>query len=163
MVASDRSEPVSRPELAAIERRLRERIPVVDYLDIALVEAGPERVIAHAPLAPSINHRGTGFGPNVLTVAALATWLRVVLCVEHQGAAVQVVLRSCTFDMRRPAATAFRATCGDAIVWPDLPRGRLSVATTVCAGATEIAHYVGHFVLVAGAREPLFGGRDEAR
>jgi len=144
--------------LETVIRTLRARIPVIDYLDLAVTDARSECVRVEAPLAPSVNHRGTAFGPNVLTVAALATWLRVVLNVQREARPARVLLRSCEFSLLRPIATRFWSECSEVVTWSldPLVRGdrvQLRLTTVVGVGTDCVGRYTGHFVLVPALDE----------
>jgi thioesterase domain-containing protein len=139
--------------LDALTRSMRAQIPLVDFLDLSLDDARPERVVVKAPLAPAKNHRGTAFGPSVITVAALATWLRVVLKAQRNDLRVRILLRSCEFELFRPVEADFSAECSETVDWSldaisEGERVRLSLHTDVSVGERQVGRYSGHFVLV---------------
>lgn len=58
----------------SLEKYLHEHIPLSKAMQVSVIEAGQNKVILSAPLAPNINHVGTAFGGSESTVAILAAW-----------------------------------------------------------------------------------------
>ncbi len=151
------SAPVKHPStgredvLASLTRELQEQIPMAGFLGISFVELEPQRIVLMAPLGPSLNHRGTAFGPGVFTVAGLAPWLLLVRKTWAERLAVRILLRRCEFAIHRPITGEYRARCDSLPVLEldTLRRGgkaRLSATSHVFfdegePAATYTAHY----------------------
>ncbi|WNG17579.1 YiiD C-terminal domain-containing protein [Cystobacter fuscus] len=97
--------------LALLTRGLQEQIPMTKFLGISFVEFEPQRIVLMAPLGPSLNHRGTAFGPGVFTVAGLAPWLLLVRKTWSERLAVRILLRRCEFALHQPITSDYRAHC----------------------------------------------------
>jgi thioesterase domain-containing protein len=127
---------------------------MVRFLGIRVVDFGPEKIVLHAPLAPSANHRGTAFGPGVLTAAGLASWLPLVRQTWAARVAVRVLLRRCELVIHRPIATSYRAVCRSSgrVDFEALRAGekvRLSIPSFVMVDDGEpAATYTGYFTIV---------------
>lgn len=155
----------AHPEvLASLARGLHEQIPMTQFLGITFAEFEPQRIVLAAPLGPSINHRGTAFGPGAFTVAGLAPWLLLVRKAWSERLAVQILLRRCEFALHRPITGDYRARCDSLPVLEveALRRGgkeRLSATSHVIIDEGEpAATYTAHYTLIgvpasAGAGE----------
>ncbi|RKH50264.1 hypothetical protein D7Y23_14095 [Corallococcus sp. AB050B] len=144
---------------ALLATDLHERIPMTKFLGIHFVEFEPGRIVLGAPLGPSLNHRGTAFGPGVFTAAGLAPWLLLVRAAWAERLAVQILLRRCEFAIHRPITCDYRARCD---VLPALEADTLRQGGKVRLTATSqvfidegapAATYTAHFTLLAGAGE----------
>jgi thioesterase domain-containing protein len=140
--------------LAQLTRGLQERIPMTKFLGITFVEFEPQRVVLVAPLGPSLNHRGTAFGPSVFTAAGLAPWLLLVRRTWAEKLAVQILLRRCEFAIHRPITRDYRAQCNSLPVLElDALRAggkaRLSATSHVFVDDGEpAATYTAHYTLL---------------
>jgi thioesterase domain-containing protein len=140
--------------LVRLTRALQAQIPMTRFLSIEFAELESDRIVLSAPLEPSLNHRGTAFGPGVFTAISLAPWLLVVQRAWSLRLAVQILLRKSEFALRRPIASAYRAEC----IW-QVPiavdtlhvdgRLRLSATSRVRIDDGEpAASYTAHFTLL---------------
>lgn len=145
------------PALDGLTRALQEQIPMARFLGIAFAEFEADRIVLEAPLEPSLNHRGTAFGPGVFTAISLAPWLLLVRRTWSMRLAAQILLRRCEFTIHRPIATGYRAECESL---PVIPAGALSTDERVRLSATSqvriddgepAATYTAHFTLIASA------------
>lgn len=133
---------------------MQAQIPMTRFLSISFAALDPDRIVLSAPLEPSLNHRGTAFGPSVFTAISLAPWLLVVRRAWSLRLAVQILLRKSEFAMHRPIASAYRAEC----VWPAAiavdqlyAEGRLRLSATSHVRIDDgepAASYTAHFTLV---------------
>jgi thioesterase domain-containing protein len=94
---------------SSLERYLHTQIPLSAAMQVAVVEASPERVRLGAPLAPNINHRSTVFGGSAAALATLAAWALVHLRLAEQGYAGRLVIRRSSMDFEQPIAGGFEA------------------------------------------------------
>ena len=144
---------------ALLATDLHERIPMTKFLGIHFVEFEPGRIVLAAPLGPSLNHRGSAFGPGVFTAAGLAPWLLLVRAAWAERLAVQILLRRCEFAIHRPITCDYRARCDalPALESDTLRQGgkvRLTATSQVFIDEGEpAATYRAHFTLLAGAGE----------
>lgn len=150
--------------LAQLTRGLHEQIPMTRYLEIAFAEFEPRRIVLTAPLGPSLNHRGTAFGPSVFTAAGLAPWLLLVRQTWAERLAVQILLRRCEFAIHRPITRDYRARCDSLpILALDALRlegkTRLSATSHVFVDEGEpAATYTAHYTLLV---QPASAGAGE--
>ncbi|NOK20110.1 YiiD C-terminal domain-containing protein [Corallococcus carmarthensis] len=150
--------------LARLARELHERIPMTKFLGIHFVEFEPGRIVIEAPLGPSLNHRGTAFGPGVFTSAGLAPWLLLVRAAWAERLSVQILLRRCEFAIHRPITCDYRARCGalptlDADMLRQGGKVRLTATSQVFIDdGAPAATYTAHFTLLG---QPAASGAGE--
>ncbi|MDZ7686597.1 MAG: YiiD C-terminal domain-containing protein [Gammaproteobacteria bacterium] len=65
-------DPIASPE--KLEAAYHELIPISGYMGIRVKSWADGRLVLSVPLAPNINHQGSGFGGSLFSVAALAGW-----------------------------------------------------------------------------------------
>ncbi|WP_223765181.1 YiiD C-terminal domain-containing protein [Corallococcus sp. AS-1-6] len=140
--------------LARLAQELHARIPMTKFLGIHFESFEPGRIVLTAPLGPSLNHRGTAFGPGVFTSAGLAPWLLLVRAAWAERLAVQILLRRCEFAIHRPITHDYRARCDTlpALEADTLRQGgkvRLTATSQVFIDEGEpAATYTAHFTLL---------------
>jgi thioesterase domain-containing protein len=124
------------------------------FLGITFVEFEPQRIVLAAPLGPSLNHRGTAFGPSVFTAAGLAPWLLLVRRTWAERLAVQILLRRCEFAIHRPITRDYRARC-DSLPVLDFNALRLGGKERISATSHVVvdegepaATYTAHYTLL---------------
>jgi thioesterase domain-containing protein len=141
-------------ERAAITAALHAQLPMTAFLHIAVAELAPGRVVLAAPLGPSRNHRGTGFGPALFTAAALAPWLVLIERAWAARLAVQILLGRCDFAINRAVTGDYRVRCDDVPVLDGAAIGRgerlqLSAGSVVVIDdGAPAASYRAHYTLV---------------
>lgn len=103
----------------AVETYLRKHIPLSGAMGTRVVEAGENEVLLEAPLEPNLNHRGTGFGGSVATLAILAGWTLVHLRLRADGVEARTVIQQSDVTFLLPVDGAFqaRAVAPDAAAW----------------------------------------------
>lgn len=154
---------VDAADLLRLTEALHDRIAMTRFLQVRLTAFEPERIELAAPLAPTLNHRGTAFGPGVFTTAALAPWLLLVRWMWARRISARIILRHSEFRLHNPIERDFRATCHalppiecDALL--DTGKTRLSASAQVHAGDAEpAATYIGHFTIVHAPSEGCDG------
>ncbi|RKH31377.1 hypothetical protein D7V77_00130 [Corallococcus sp. CA041A] len=162
---------VNRPPLEAREdvlvrlaMELHARIPMTKFLGIHFEAFEPGRIVLAAPLGPSLNHRGTAFGPGVFTAAGLAPWLLLVRAAWAERLAVQILLRRCEVAIHRPITCDYRARCDTlpGLEADTLRQGgkvRLTATSQVFIDEGEpAATYTAHFTLLG---QPASSGAGE--
>lgn len=82
---------------------IRSMIPVLDALQVEVVEAGRNDVAARLPAAPNVNHFGTTYAGSLFTVAEVLGGLYASTSLVLEGAVPLV--KSLTIDFLRPAST----------------------------------------------------------
>ena len=60
------------PDLAALEARIRNHIPLSEHLQFRLLSFNDDRLTLSAPLAANINDKGTMFAGSQAALMALA-------------------------------------------------------------------------------------------
>ncbi|MCU0681153.1 MAG: thioesterase domain-containing protein [Polyangiaceae bacterium] len=148
---------MSADVLRRLSAALHEKIPLTGFLGVEIDFFERDRVVLRAPLGPSLNHRGTAFGPGVFAVAALAPWLLLVRRAWTERMAAQLLLRSSEFAIRRPIAAAYCARCEwlpalDAEALCRNGKARLSATSEVVFDdGAPAATYTAHFTVVGAA------------
>jgi thioesterase domain-containing protein len=138
-----------------VQEYLYRHIPLSEAMGVRVVEAGPERVVLEAPLAPNVNHRDTAFGGSVVTLAILTAWAHVHFRLRARGFRGHTVIQRSSIEYTAPASTAFRAICDGAgeEEWARLCRavdrhgkGRIHMAARVETEGREVARFEGDYV-----------------
>jgi thioesterase domain-containing protein len=95
---------------SALQKFLKDRIPLSTAMAVEVVSAGPDGVTLGAPLEPNINHRDTVFGGSAAALAILSAWglLFVRLRDEHPDATI--VIQRHAMRHLRPITGAFTAS-----------------------------------------------------
>jgi thioesterase domain-containing protein len=144
-----------------LERYLHTHIPLSAAMQVAVLEASPERVSLSAPLAPNINHRRTVFGGSAAALATLAAWALVHLRLSAEGFTGRIVIRRSTMDFEQPIAGGFaaRADAPDEDRWrrfhSALARGRparIEMRAVLTAEGARAGAFAGEFVALPGTR-----------
>lgn len=138
-----------------LQAYLYEHIPLSQAMQAEVLEVAPAVVLA-APLEPNINHRGTGFGGSIATLATLAAWSAVRRIVPD---GTTLVIAREEVDFVSPVTGAFAARCslddGAADVFlSGLERrgkARMTVSAAVYSEGELVARFEGQFVAIAHA------------
>jgi thioesterase domain-containing protein len=93
----------------ALERYLREHIPISAAMEVRVARASEAEVCLRAPLEPNINHRSTVFGGSAAAVAILAGWSLVHLRTGGDGAGSRIVIQRSTVEYQHPIDADFEA------------------------------------------------------
>ena len=140
-----------------LQASLHERIPQSRALGVTVLQAGPERVVLHAPLAPNVNHSGTVFGGSASAVAVLAAWSLVEVRLQADAQPGRIVIRRSAMDFEQPIVTDFTAvaTPPAAADWEKLlatlrrgRMGRIVIRSVLeCEGA-QVGDLEGEFAVI---------------
>lgn len=101
----------------ALQQYLENAIPLVRAMQVGVTEAGDDRVVLEAPLAPNLNHKFTAFGGSVASLATLACWGWLWARLRGHGVSPQIVIARSEIDYLLPLTTRLVAVC------PAPPRG----------------------------------------
>ena len=143
-----------------LQAYLYAHIPLSAAMAVEPIAVTAGEVRLRAPLAPNLNHRGTGFGGSVATLAILAGWSLVHVRTRAFAPEVHVVIQHQEVHFGRPITDAFEAhaTAGAEAAWGRLERavrrfgrGRIWVDATVRQGATAAGRFRGAYVVLAAA------------
>lgn len=141
-----------------VEAYLKEHIPLSAWMDIRVLEAGPDGVDIEVPIEPNLNHRSTAFGGSVAALAILAGWTLVHLRLRAEGLTTNTVIQSSDVRYDAPIHGAFRATTGpiEATAWQRFTKairrhgkGRVHLSVTVWADGGPAAAFSGAYVAIA--------------
>lgn len=92
--------------------RLTHDIPLTRHLGFEILEAGPFKVHLRARLAENINHKGTGFGGSIYTLAVLAAYSLVYLGLEKEKIKTNdIVIQKGDIKYFRPVTGDFDIIC----------------------------------------------------
>lgn len=90
---------------------LHDQIPLARAMEMKVVEAGAERVVLSAPLAPNRNHLGTAFGGSLQALPTLACYSALWMTLREAGYDGHVVVKSSHATFHDPLAGDLRAVC----------------------------------------------------
>ena len=143
---------------AALERYLREHIPLSKAMQVRAVSVDEDAIVLSAPLAPNINHRETVFGGSASALAILAAWSLLHTRMQREGIAGNLVLQRNTMEYGKPICGEFtaRSSLAPAEDWPKFIRtlarkgkARLTVTSVLeCAGEV-VGRLSGDFVALS--------------
>jgi len=95
---------------SALQKFLRERIPLSTAMAVEVVAAAADGVTLEAPLEPNINHRDTVFGGSAAAVAILSAWGLLFVRLREEYPNATIVIQRHTMRHLRPITGAFTAT-----------------------------------------------------
>jgi len=143
---------------AAVERYLREHIPLSKAMQVRAVSVGEDAIVLSAPLAPNINHRDSVFGGSASALAILAAWSLLHTRMQREGIAGNLVLQRNTMEYGKPIFGEFtaRSSLGPDEDWSRFTRtlerkgkARLTVTSVLeCAGEV-VGRLSGEFVALS--------------
>ena len=93
-----------------IQRTWDERIPLTRHMGVRIVELDARGLRLAAPLAPNVNHMGTGFGGSLASVATLTGWGLTQVLTSHVED-VHVVVRESRLRYRATVTEDFETFC----------------------------------------------------
>jgi thioesterase domain-containing protein len=93
-----------------IQRTWDERIPLTQHMGVRIERLDADGLILAAPLAPNVNHMGTGFGGSLASVATLTGWGLTQVLTSHLED-VHVVVRESRLRYRATVTEDFTAYC----------------------------------------------------
>lgn len=94
---------------ASLEAFILERIPLARQMGLSVLEAHPERVCLHIPLAPNLNVHGTLFGGSGASLCLIAAWSLVHLKFIESGLSPHLVVREHQMRYSTPVTGAAQA------------------------------------------------------
>lgn len=90
---------------------LHDQIPLARAMEMKVVEAGDERVVLEAPLAPNRNHLGTAFGGSLQVLPTLACYSALWMTMREAGYDGHVVVKRSHATFHEPLNGDLRAVC----------------------------------------------------
>ena len=141
--------------LDEITAYVHEHIPITARLGARVEDYDGSSVRLSAPLAPNLNHRGTGFGGSLSTLAILSGWVLVHLQLRERGVAAEVVIQRASLDFEAPVDGDFTATATlpAPAVWDRFlatlrrhRQARVIVPSTLRCASGVAGHHEGTFV-----------------
>jgi thioesterase domain-containing protein len=145
-----------------LEHYLREQIPLVRAMEIAVAEVNDAGVVLRAPLAPNRNHFNTAFGGSVAAVAILAAWSLLYVRLKAAGCAARIVVRRTTIEYEQAIHHDFiaRASAPAEEEWLAFTRmfdrkgkARITLTATLEDPGTPAARFTGDFVATLARTE----------
>jgi thioesterase domain-containing protein len=142
---------------ATLEQYLHEHIPLSKAMGLRVEVASQERVLLGCPLEPNLNHRGTGFGGSIASIATLAGWSWLWILMRDKSIAAKLVVRKSTIDYIASVDSDFtaelRPPSHEAIshFWETFERrgsARIELKVEVLCRGEEAAHFDGTFVAI---------------
>lgn len=147
---------------ATLEQYLHESIPLSKAMGIRVEHASSDRVLLWCPLEPNINHRGTGFGGSIASIATLTAWSWLWVLFKQRGITVKgqmpkLVIRKSSVDYAAPVEDDFSAELrppSESEIGYFLDSfqrrnsGRIELKVEVLCLGEEVAHFEGVFVAI---------------
>lgn len=135
---------------------LHRHIPLTAAMDLRVTKLAHGQVEITAPLAPNLNHRGTVFGGSIATLAIVAGWTALSQALRERGVSARLVIQRSECDFVAPAGAEFCAVCelpaaASARFFTALGkrgRARITLASTLRAGAATVARAQGTYVAI---------------
>jgi len=81
---------------------LHREIPLTAAMQIDRVEFDGEKLSLHAPLAPNLNDKGTGFAGSTAGLATLSGWSLITLWLQSRSIEADVMIARSEIDYRAP-------------------------------------------------------------
>ena len=143
---------------AALQRYLREHIPLSVAMGVEVEVASPARILLRAPLGPNANHIGTAFGGAIGALAILAGWSWLWTLLRERSPRPEIVVARAATDYLRPAEGDFTAEVrppSDEAIARFLEaldrrgKGRLEIVVEVISEGEVVARFVGDYVATA--------------
>lgn len=97
-------------DCAVVEQYLHEHIPISAAMAVTVTALHPQ-VILSVPLQPNINHRQTGFGGSISTLAILSAWTFVYLQLQPLLKPYRIVIQDNNVTYLQPVTGDFEARC----------------------------------------------------
>lgn len=94
-----------------LEDLIREEIPLSRAMGLQVMEATRERVRLYAPLAPNDNHKQTGFGGSLYSMAVLAGWGLAWVNLKAANLKAHIVIAKSSEAFLRPATADLESGC----------------------------------------------------
>lgn len=136
---------------------LHQAIPLTSAMQIERLVYDGRHLELHAPLAPNVNDKGTGFGGSIAALATLAGWCLTTLYLREQGLDCDVVIADSHLSYTAPVKAALCAR----VVLPDAEqcqhlldrltqrgRGRLELHVDLISGDDVAMTLDGRYVAI---------------
>lgn len=139
----------------ALQRYLRDHIPLSKAMQVKVVSADEDAVVLTAPLAPNINHRDTVFGGSASALAILAAWSLLHTRMRAENLSGQLVLQRNSMEYDKPILGDFtaRSSLANAEDWSKFTRtlarrgkARLTVTAVLECAGEFVGRLSGEFV-----------------
>jgi len=89
-------------DIHALERQMREGIPLARAMDLRVLEYDGNRLALVAPLAPNVNDKGCVFGGSMSSLLTLAGWGLINLKLAEAGIAADVFVQDAHLEYLAP-------------------------------------------------------------
>jgi thioesterase domain-containing protein len=138
-----------------LQEYLYSKIPLVQAMQLQVLQAGPEGVVLRAPLAPNINHIGTAFGGSESALAILAAWSVLYERLKAAGTSATIIIQRNSIQYQRPVDAEFTASAY--LTEPDdwqrfmrmlqrHGRARINISSTIDCEGVCAARFEGDFI-----------------
>lgn len=138
----------------AVEQYLREHIPISAAMAVTVSALHPS-VVLSVPLQPNINHRQTGFGGSISTLAILAAWTFVHTQLQPLSNSYRIVIQDNSVKYLQPVTSDFEARCSppSAETWQRFlkilqrkGKSRIKLAVEVYAEEQLVGTFLGNYI-----------------
>ena len=152
------------PESSAkiLEATMHRLIPITRAMGIGVIQHRRNRVVLNAPLAPNVNHTGTGFGGSLSTLVTLTGWALLHMLLAEQGVDATILIRKGTTTYLAPVSQDFEAICevaDDKILDQFLDtlqrkgRATIELSAQISTDDTTAVRFRGSYVVLTGKIE----------
>lgn len=145
-----------------LEATMHRLIPITRAMGIGVIEHRRNRVVLKAPLAPNVNHTGTGFGGSLSTLVTLSGWALLHMLLAEQGVDATILIREGTTTYLAPVRQDFEAICEvaddkmlDQFLNTLKRKGRAAIelAAQIAIDDTPAVRFRGSYVVLTGKKE----------
>lgn len=143
----------------SLEQYLHQHIPLSRHMGLRVLQAEPECLLLHLPLAPNVNPHGTVFGGALAAVGLVSAWTLLYAAFVRAGVEVSLVGKQAQCDFIAPATgdciAETRCTQAelDALLAQFRARGRArhTLTTHIRVGEVEVARHLGVYTALTPA------------
>ncbi len=91
-----------KPIAEKLTEFVQQYLPTAVHMEISIQDYDSQQLTLHAPLAPSINDKGTAFGGSIYVVAVMACWGMVYLRCVEEGLEPDIVVAKADIEYLKP-------------------------------------------------------------
>lgn len=104
-----------------LQKFVRSKIPLAEFMQVAVIAAEPDSVKVGAPIEPNSNVHSTLFGGSATAIGLIAAWCLVFQRMQQDALGSNLVVIRQTTTYLRPVTAAFTAAAKfeNETVWSD--------------------------------------------
>ncbi len=90
----------------ALQRLIRDRIPLADFMQFEITELSAIAIRTRAPLPNNINIHGTAFAGSLYSLSMLTAWAMLTHCLQQHAIEAELVAAKAEILYRKPVTGA---------------------------------------------------------